>query len=141
MPNSFSEVKYIIVIPIKSKLKYYVSESANKVIDKKYIYTIVKNNSNKIVILRKKFKLGAIERFEESQILEPSENEDFQVNSWNLTEISKLRDEAADFDLAHLNEKDSNNVFETLMKNSHFFSRRHKTLDFTDDVRFWKKSN
>lgn len=109
IPKSFADSKQVNLIPVKTKLNYLISESVNNIIDKKYIFTIVENNSDRVITLRKMLKVGTLQIFDNSDIMEPNNSEILQVNTLNLREIHKLRKDylnVDDFDLKHLNDND-----------------------------------
>lgn len=134
--NEFKNCKFVNFIPFKTKKEFNLPESIHS-IENKSFFTIVENKSNKNVFLRKNSKLGKITEFDESEIVEPDNEESYQVNVLNMQEILKLRKEElteSDFELSHLSETDRKTILDLLMKNSQIFSKSYNTLGSTDAV-------
>lgn len=125
--EKISECKQIMFTPKFSKIKFSLPESVHNVIDDEYFFSIIKNNTNANMNIRKSSNLGKIMEFENEQSIDPSEKECYQVNNLNLTEILKLRKEElneSDFDLNHLNSKDKKDM----LNNYKVFSKNYKLL-------------
>lgn len=84
MFNSFTKFKAVSFVPLKYKLNYSISEFINNVIYRKFLFTIIENNSSKIVIPRKNSKFGIVKEFDNFEILDPSKKIERPIISLNL---------------------------------------------------------
>ncbi|KFM59763.1 hypothetical protein X975_08581, partial [Stegodyphus mimosarum] len=128
----------IMFSPDRRKVgKIGMTDSIHEISDRQYIFTIIENNSNSTIILRKGEKIGKVYKVEEKQFEKPREQQNLQINHITLKEIKKLRKEELstdDFDLSHLEAEQKNKMIEMLMKNSAVFSKSYITLGETDAV-------
>ncbi|GBN53012.1 Transposon Tf2-6 polyprotein [Araneus ventricosus] len=137
VPKNISKNKDLIFIPKKNKLGYLINESLNVPTNANLFHTIIENNTNKIIHVRKNTIMGKLSTFDVNDIMSPSESEIYQINNLNLNEIHKMRrDELlkSDFKLDHLNDKDKKDMQELLIKNYKVFSKSYKTLGETSAV-------
>ncbi|GBO41049.1 Retrovirus-related Pol polyprotein from transposon 17.6 [Araneus ventricosus] len=129
VPKNISKNKDLIFIPKKNKLGYLINESLNVPTNANLFHTIIENNTNKVIRVRKNAIMGKLSTFDVNDIMSPSESEIYQIN--NLNEIHKMRrDELlkSDFKLDHLNDKDKKDMQELLLKNYKVFSKSYKTI-------------
>ncbi|GBN95518.1 Transposon Tf2-6 polyprotein [Araneus ventricosus] len=134
VPKNISKNKDLIFIPKKNKLGYLINESLNVPTNANLFHTIIENNTNKVIHVRKNTIMGKLSTFDVNDIMSPSESEIYQINNLNLNEIHKMRrDELlkSDFKLDHLNDKDMQDL---LLKNYKVFSKSYKTLGETSAV-------
>ncbi|GBL95329.1 Transposon Tf2-6 polyprotein, partial [Araneus ventricosus] len=137
VPKNISKNKDLIFIPKKNKLGYLINESLNVPTNANLFHSIIENNTNKIIHIRKNTIMGKLSKFDVNDIMSPSESEIYQINNLNLNEIHKMRrDELlkSDFKLDHLNDKDKKDMQELLIKNYKVFSKSYKTLGETSAV-------
>ncbi|GBO21867.1 hypothetical protein AVEN_157174-1, partial [Araneus ventricosus] len=109
VPKNISKNKDLIFIPKKNKLGYLINESLNVPTNANLFHTIVENNTNKVIHLRKNTIMGKLSAFDVNDIMSPFESEIYQINNLNLNEIHKMRRYEllkSDFKLDHLNDKD-----------------------------------
>ncbi|GBO03964.1 hypothetical protein AVEN_116412-1 [Araneus ventricosus] len=135
--KNISKNKDLIFIPKKNKLGYLISESLNVPTNANLFHTIIENNTNKVIHVRKNTIMGKMSTLDVNDIMSPSESEIYQINKLNLNEIYKMRrDELlkSDFKLDHLNDKDKKDMQELLLKNFKVFSKSYKTLGETSAV-------
>ncbi|GBO18188.1 Transposon Tf2-6 polyprotein [Araneus ventricosus] len=135
VPKNIAKNKDLIFIPKKSKLGYLINESLNVPTNANLFHTIIENNTNKVIHVRKNTIMGKLSTFDVNDIMSPSESEIYQIN--NLNEIHKMRrDELlkSDFKLDHLNDKDKKDMQDLLLKNYKVFSKSYKTLGETSAV-------
>ncbi|GBN54159.1 Retrovirus-related Pol polyprotein from transposon 17.6 [Araneus ventricosus] len=135
--KNISKNKDLIFIPKKNKLGYLINESLNVPTNANRFHTIIENNTNKVIHVRKNTIMGKLSTFDVNDIMSPSESEIYQINNLNLNEIHKMRrDELlkSDFKLDHLNDKDKKDMQELLLKNYKVFSKSYKTLGETSAV-------
>ncbi|GBO35826.1 Transposon Tf2-8 polyprotein [Araneus ventricosus] len=131
VPKNISKNKDLIFIPKKNKLGYLINESLNVPTNANLFHTIIENNTNKVIHVRKNTIMGKLSTFDVNDIMSPSESEIYQINNLNLNEIHKMRrDELlkSDFKLDHLNDKDKKDMQELLLKNYKVFSKSYKNL-------------
>lgn len=117
--------------------KLNMTESIHDLINKQYMFTIIENNSNSTIVLRKGEKVGKIYKIDENQFEKPIEQQTLQINHITLKEVRKLRQEELDpndFDLNHLEAEQKTKLIKMLMKNSAAFSKSYSTLGETDAV-------
>ncbi|GBO43325.1 Transposon Tf2-9 polyprotein [Araneus ventricosus] len=134
VPKNISKNKDLIFIPKKNKLGYLINESLNVPTNANLFHTIIENNTNKVIQVRKNTIMGKLSTFDINDIMSPSESEIYQISNLNLNEIHKMRrDELlkSDFKLDHLNDKDMQDL---LLKNYKVFSKSYKTLGETSAV-------
>ncbi|GBO44943.1 Retrovirus-related Pol polyprotein from transposon 17.6, partial [Araneus ventricosus] len=137
VPKNISKNKDLIFIPKKNKLDYLINESLNVPTNANLFHTIIENNTNKVIHVRKNTIMAKLSTFDVNDIMSPSESEIYQINNLNLNEIHKMRrDELlkSDFKLDHLNDKDKKDMQELLLKNYKVFSKSYKTLGETSAV-------
>ncbi|GBO39302.1 hypothetical protein AVEN_37050-1 [Araneus ventricosus] len=137
VPKNISKNKDLIFIPKKNKLGYLINESLNVPTNANLFHTIIENNTNKVIHVRKNTIMGKLSTFDVNDIMSPSEFEIYQINNLNLNEIHKMRrDELlkSDFKLDHLNDKDKKDMQDLLLKNYKVFSKSYKTLGETSAV-------
>ncbi|GBM07701.1 Transposon Tf2-9 polyprotein [Araneus ventricosus] len=137
VPKNIAKNKDLIFIPKKNKLGYLINESLNVPTNANLFHTIIENNTNKVIHVRKNTILGKLSTFDVNDIMSPSESEIYQINNLNLNEIHKMRrDELlkSDFKLDHLNDKDKKDMQDLLLKNYKVFSKSYKTLGETSAV-------
>ncbi|GBM41998.1 Retrovirus-related Pol polyprotein from transposon 17.6 [Araneus ventricosus] len=137
VPKNISKNKDLIFIPKKNKLGYLINESLNVPTNANLFHTIIENNTNKVIHVRKNTIMGKLSTFDVNEIMSPSDSEIYQINNLNLNEIHKMRrDELlkSDFKLDHLNDKDKKDMQELLLKNYKVFSKSYKTLGETSAV-------
>ncbi|GBO44515.1 Transposon Tf2-6 polyprotein [Araneus ventricosus] len=137
VPKNISKNKDLIFIPKKNKLGYLINESLNVPTNANLFHTIIENNTNKIIHVRKNTIMGKLSTFDVNDIMSSSESEIYQINNLNLNEIHKMRrDELlkSDFKLDHLNDKDKKDMQDLLLKNYKVFSKSYKTLGETSAV-------
>ncbi|GBN96770.1 Retrovirus-related Pol polyprotein from transposon 17.6 [Araneus ventricosus] len=137
VPKNIAKNKDLIFIPKKNKLGYLINESLNVPTNANPFHTIIENNTNKVIHVRKNTIMGKLSTFDVNDIMSPSESEIYQINNLNLNEIHKMRrDELlkSDFKLGHLNDKDKKDMQELLLKNYKVFSKSYKTLGETSAV-------
>ncbi|GBN19099.1 hypothetical protein AVEN_79680-1 [Araneus ventricosus] len=137
VPKNISKNKDLIFIPKKNKLGYLINESLNVPTNANLFHTIIENNTNKVIHVRKNTIMGKLSTSDVNDIMSPSESEIYQINNLNLNEIHKMRrDELlkSDFKLDHLNDKDKKDMQELLLKNYKVFSKSYKTLGETSAV-------
>ncbi|GBL75852.1 Transposon Tf2-9 polyprotein [Araneus ventricosus] len=137
VPKNISKNKDLIFIPKKNKLGYLINESLNVPTNANLFHTIIENNTNKVIHVRKNTIMGKLSTFDVNDIMSPSESEIYQINNLNLNEIHKMRrDELlkSDFKLDHLNDKDKKDMQDLLLKNYKVFSKSYKTLGETSAV-------
>ncbi|GBM67058.1 hypothetical protein AVEN_200893-1, partial [Araneus ventricosus] len=137
VPKNISKNKDLIFIPKKNKLGYLINESLNVPTNANLFHTIIENNTNKVIHVRKNTIMGKLSTFDVNDIMSPSESEIYQINNLNLNEIHKMRREEllkSDFKLDHLNNKDKKDMQELLLKNYKVFSKSYKTLGETSAV-------
>ncbi|GBN20650.1 hypothetical protein AVEN_222344-1, partial [Araneus ventricosus] len=135
--KNISKNKDLIFTPKKNKLGYLINESLNVSINANLFHTIIENNTNNVIHVRKNTIMGKLSTFDVNDIMSPSESEIYQINNLNLNEINKMRrDELlkSDFKLDHLNDKDKKDNQELLLKNFKVFSKSYKTLGETTAV-------
>ncbi|GBM15770.1 Retrovirus-related Pol polyprotein from transposon 17.6 [Araneus ventricosus] len=131
VPKNISKNKDLIFIPKKNKLGYLINESLNVPTNANLFHTIIENNTNKVIHVRKNTIMGKLSTFDVNDIMSPSESEIYQINNLNLNEIHKMRrDELlkSDFKLDHLNDRNKKDMQELLLKNYKVFSKSYKTL-------------
>ncbi|GBM61991.1 hypothetical protein AVEN_201307-1 [Araneus ventricosus] len=137
VPKNISKNKDLIFIPKKNKLGYLINESLNVPTNANLFHTIIENNTNKVIHVRKNTIMGKLSTFDVNDIMSRSESEIYQINNLNLNEIHKMRrDELlkSDFKLDHLNDKDKKDMQALLLKNYKVFSKSYKTLGETSAV-------
>ncbi|GBL81506.1 Retrovirus-related Pol polyprotein from transposon 17.6 [Araneus ventricosus] len=137
VPKNIAKNKDLIFIPKKNKLGYLINESLNVPTNANLFHTIIENNTNKVIHVRKNTIMGKLSTFDVNDIMSPSESEIYQINNLNLNEIHKMRrDELlkSDFKLDHLNDKDKKDMQDLLLKNYKVFSKSYKTLGETSAV-------
>ncbi|GBM19764.1 Transposon Tf2-8 polyprotein [Araneus ventricosus] len=137
VPKNISKNKDLIFTPKKNKLGYLINESLNVPTNANLFHTIIENNTNKVIHVRKNTIMGKLSTFDVNDIMSPSESEIYQINNLNLNEIHKMRrDELlkSDFKLDHLNDKDKKDMQDLLLKNYKVFSKSYKTLGETSAV-------
>ncbi|GBM14802.1 hypothetical protein AVEN_97915-1, partial [Araneus ventricosus] len=137
VPKNIAKNKDIIFIPKKNKLGYLINESLNVPTNANLFHTIIENNTNKVIHVRKNTIMGKLSTFDVNDIMSPSESEIYQINNLNLNEIHKMRrDELlkSDFKLDHLNDKDKKDMQDLLLKNYKVFSKSYKILGETSAV-------
>ncbi|GBM55273.1 Retrovirus-related Pol polyprotein from transposon 17.6 [Araneus ventricosus] len=137
VPKNISKNKDLIFIPKKNKLDYLINEFLNVPANANLFHTIIENNTNKVIHVRKNTIMGKLSTFDVNDIMSPSNSEIYQINNLNLNEIHKMcRDELlkSDFKLDHLNDKDKKDMQELLLKNYKVFSKSYKTLGETSAV-------
>ncbi|GBM49055.1 Retrovirus-related Pol polyprotein from transposon 17.6 [Araneus ventricosus] len=137
VPKNISKNKDLIFIPKKNKLGYLINESLNVPTNANLFHTIIENNTNKVIHVRKNTIMGKLSTFDVNDIMSPSKSEIYQINNLNLNEIHKMRrDELLKFDfkLDHLNDKDKKDMQDLLLKNNKVFSKSYKTLGETSAV-------
>ncbi|GBM99414.1 Retrovirus-related Pol polyprotein from transposon 17.6 [Araneus ventricosus] len=137
IPKNISKHKDLIFIPKKNKLGYVINDSLNVPANANFFHTIIENNTNKVIHVRKNTIMGKLSTFDVNDIISPSESEIYQINNLNLNEIHKMRrDELlkSDFKLDHLNDKDKKDMQDLLLKNYKVFSKSYKTLGETSAV-------
>ncbi|GBN40791.1 Transposon Tf2-6 polyprotein [Araneus ventricosus] len=137
VPKNIAKNKDLIFIPKKNKLGYLINESLNIPTNANLFHTIIENNTNKVIHVRKNTIMGKLSTFDVNDIMSPSESEIYQINNLNLNEIHKMRrDELlkSDFKLDHLNDKDKKDMQDLLLKNYKVFSKSYKTLGETSAV-------
>ncbi|GBN30949.1 Transposon Tf2-9 polyprotein [Araneus ventricosus] len=137
VPKNISKNKDLIFIPKKNKLGYLINESLNVPTNANLFHTIIENNTNKVIHVRKNTIMGKLSTFDVNDIMSPSESEIYQINNLNLNEIHKMRrDELlkSDFKLDHLNDKDKKDMQDLLLKNYKVFSKSYKTLGETSAI-------
>ncbi|GBO23000.1 Transposon Tf2-9 polyprotein, partial [Araneus ventricosus] len=137
VPKNIAKNKDLIFIPKKNKLGYLINESLNVPTNANLFHTIIENNTNKVLHVRKNKIMGKLSTFDVNDIMSPSESEIYQINNLNLNEIHKMRrDELlkSDFKLDHLNDKDKKDMQDLLLKNYKVFSKSYKTLGETSAV-------
>ncbi|GBL68797.1 Transposon Tf2-8 polyprotein [Araneus ventricosus] len=137
VPKNIAKNKDLIFIPKKNKLGYLINESLNVPTNANLFHTIIENNTNKVIHVRKNTIMGKLSTFDVNDIMSPSESEIYQINNLNLNEIHKMRrDELlkSDFKLDHLNDKDKKDMQDLLLKNYRVFSKSYKTLGETSAV-------
>ncbi|GBM22755.1 Retrovirus-related Pol polyprotein from transposon 17.6 [Araneus ventricosus] len=137
VPKNIAKNKDLIFIPKKNKLGYLINESLNVPTNANLFHTIIENNTNKVIHVRKNTIMGKLSTFDVNDIMSPSESEIYQINNLNLNEIHKMRrDELlkSDFELDHLNDKDKKDMQDLLLKNYKVFSKSYKTLGETSAV-------
>ncbi|GBM14709.1 Retrovirus-related Pol polyprotein from transposon 17.6 [Araneus ventricosus] len=137
VPKNISKNKDLIFIPKKNKLGYLINESLNVPTNANLFHTIIENNTNKVIHVRKNTIMGKLSTFDVNNIISPSESEIYQINNLNLNEIHNMRrDELlkSDFELDHLNDKDKKDMQDLLLKNYKVFSKSYKTLGETSAV-------
>lgn len=116
--------------------------SVHQVLSDKKFYIIVKNNSEKKIILRPNTRMGnLITEFE----IKTDDNENdiegstkHQINNLTIEEIHKLREaelKVEDFKLDHLPEQVKKKFEGILMQNAHAFSKSYKTLGRSELVK------
>ena len=127
----------IVFTPYTSKSNYTMSSSLHSPGESDLIYTLAHNNTDTKITIRKGTKIGSVERLNDNEVIYPKENEIFQINNINLSEIHKLRKEElkeSDFDVSHLNNNDKEKLLNLLLQNSQIFSKSYKTLGCTNKV-------
>ncbi|GBL64788.1 Transposon Tf2-6 polyprotein, partial [Araneus ventricosus] len=137
VPKNISKNKDLIFIPKKNKLGYLINESLNVPTNANLFHTIIENNTNKVIDVRKNTIMGKLSTFDVNDFMSPSESEIYQINNLNLNEIHKMRrDELlkSDFKLDHLNDKDKKDMQDLLLKNYKLFSKSYKTLGETSAI-------
>ncbi|GBO46888.1 hypothetical protein AVEN_251015-1 [Araneus ventricosus] len=137
VPKNISKNKDLIFIPKKNKLGYLINESLNVPTNANLFHTIIENDTNKVIHVRKNTIMGKLSTFDVNNIMSPSDSEIYQINNLNLNEIHKMRrDELlkSDFKLDHLNDTDKKDMQELLLKNYKVFSKSYKTLGETSAV-------
>ncbi|GBM55816.1 Transposon Tf2-9 polyprotein, partial [Araneus ventricosus] len=137
VPKNISKNKDLIFIPKKNKLGCLINESLNVPTNANLYHTIIENNTNKVIHVRKNTIMGKLSTFDVNDIMSPSESEIYQINNLDLNEIHKMRrDELlkSDFKLDHLNDKDKKDMQDLLLKNYKVFSKSYKTLGETSAV-------
>ncbi|GBM19208.1 Transposon Tf2-9 polyprotein [Araneus ventricosus] len=137
VPKNIAKNKDLIFIPKKNKLDYLINESLNVPTNANLFHTIIENNTNKVIHVRKNTIMGKLSTFDVNDIMSPSESEIYQINNLNLNEIHKMRrDELlkSDFKLDHLNDKDKKDMQDLILKNYKVFSKSYKTLGETSAV-------
>lgn len=137
VPKDFKNFDCVTLQPISPKFKYNINDSLHSISEGEYIFTIIENNSNSKIHLRKNTKLGILQNFSTDQIISPQEEEVYQINNLNLKQILQLRKEqlkTEDFDLEHLPPKEKEEILKMLMDNSQVFSKSYTTLGCTDKV-------
>ncbi|GBM33314.1 Transposon Tf2-6 polyprotein [Araneus ventricosus] len=137
VPKNIAKNKDLIFIPKKNKLGYLINESLNVPTNANLFHTIIENNTNRVIHVRKNTIMGKLSTFDVNDIMSPSESEIYQINNLNLNEIHKMRrDELlkSDFKLDHLNDKDKKDMQDLLLKNYKVFSKSYKTLGETSAV-------
>ncbi|GBM11076.1 Transposon Tf2-9 polyprotein [Araneus ventricosus] len=137
VPKNIAKNKDLIFIPKKNKLGYLINESLNVPTNANLFHTIIENNTNKVIHVRKNTIMGKLSTFDVNDIMSPSKSEIYQINNLNLNEIHKMRrDELlkSDFKLDHLNDKDKKDMQDLLLKNYKVFSKSYKTLGETSAV-------
>ncbi|GBL79869.1 Uncharacterized protein K02A2.6, partial [Araneus ventricosus] len=137
VPKNISKNKDLIFIPKKNKLGYLINESLNVPTNANLFHTIIENNTNKVIHVRKNTIMGKLSTFDVNDIMSPSESEIYQINNLNLNEIHKMRRNEllkSDFKLDHLNDKDKKDMQDLLLKNYKVFSKSYKTLGETSAV-------
>ncbi|KFM59288.1 Retrovirus-related Pol polyprotein from transposon 17.6, partial [Stegodyphus mimosarum] len=137
IPEALKQFKEILLCPKTSKIRFHINESLHTVGRYNHIQTIIENNTNDKLILRKNSVIGTAVPFHFEDIVNPKNHETLQINTLNLQEVIKLRKEelhASDFKLDHLNEKAKSEMIELLMNNYAVFSKSYNTLGSTDKV-------
>ncbi|GBM26697.1 Transposon Tf2-11 polyprotein [Araneus ventricosus] len=137
VPKNISKNKDLIFIPKKNKLGYLINETLNVPTNANLFHTIIENNTNKVIHVRKNTIMGKLSTFNVNNIMSPSESEIYQINNLNLNEIHKMRrDELlkSDFKLDHFNDTDKKDKKELLLKNYKVSSKSYKTLGETSAV-------
>ncbi|GBO19224.1 Transposon Tf2-9 polyprotein [Araneus ventricosus] len=137
VPKNIAKNKDLIFIPKKNKLDYLINESLNVPTNANLFHTIIENNTNKVIHVRKNTIMGKLSTFDVNDIMSPSESEIYQINNLNLNEIHKMRRHEllkSDFKLDHLNDKDKKDMQDLLLKNYKVFSKSYKTLGETSAV-------
>lgn len=128
----------ILLIPTNKKQQLTTTESIHSLNkNEKYIHTIVENNTNEEIILRKKQIFGKIENFDNLDFVTPKKKQIYQVNNLNLKNVKELRKKEinkTDFNLDHLEKDQKEELLEFLMKNYQVFSKSYLTLGSTDAV-------
>ncbi|GBN84307.1 hypothetical protein AVEN_261484-1 [Araneus ventricosus] len=120
VPKNILKNKDLIFIPKKNKLGYLINESLNVPTNANLFHTIIENNTNKAIHVRKNTIMGKLSTFDVNDIMSPSESEIYQINNLNLNEIHKMRKDEllkSDFKLDHLNDKYKKDMQDLLLKN------------------------
>lgn len=114
-----------------------INESLNLIDANNCFFTILENNTNNTIHLRKNQKIGYVEKFQNFICNTPREEVVCQINNLTLNEIKELRKQELtenDFDLNHLNDEDKKDMLNLLMGNYEVFSKSYATLGSTDQV-------
>ncbi|KFM70062.1 hypothetical protein X975_04397, partial [Stegodyphus mimosarum] len=97
------------------KIRFHVNESLHTVGHYNHTQTIIENNTNEKLILRKNSVISTVVPFHFEDIVSPKNHKTLQINTLNLQEVIKLRKEelnVSDFKLDHLNEKAKSEMIE-----------------------------
>ncbi|GBN53008.1 hypothetical protein AVEN_248960-1 [Araneus ventricosus] len=137
IPSSLRDPGSFIFIPNANKLNYNIQNSLHEYNENNKFTTIIENNSNKKIRIRKKTKIGVIKKFHEEDIVEPTDQIG-QVNTISLEKVKRMRKEELNpnqFNLDHLNGKVKEEILQLLINNYSVFSSTYSsTLGSTDKV-------
>ncbi|GBM63979.1 Transposon Tf2-8 polyprotein [Araneus ventricosus] len=121
IPSSLRDSGSFIFIPNANKLNYNIQNSLHEYNENNKFTTIIENNSYQKIRIRKKTKIGVIQKFHEEDIVEPT-YQIGQVNTISLEKVKRMRKEELNpnqFNLNHLNEL-AQPIFNLTKKNSEF---------------------
>ncbi|GBM16853.1 Transposon Tf2-9 polyprotein [Araneus ventricosus] len=136
IPSSLRDSGSFIFIPNANKLNYNIQNSLHEYNENNKFTTIIENNSNQKIRIRKKTKIGVIQKFHEEDIVEPTDQIG-QVNTISLEKVKRMRKEELNpnqFNLNHLNGKVKEEILQLLINNYSVFSSTYSTLGSTDKV-------
>ncbi|GBN62184.1 Transposon Tf2-9 polyprotein, partial [Araneus ventricosus] len=136
IPASLRDSGSFIFIPNVNKLNYNIQNSLHEYNENNKFTTIIENNSNQKIRIRKKTKIGVIQKFHEEDIVEPTDQIG-QVNTISLEKVKQMRKEELNpnqFNLNHLNGKVKEEILQLLINNYSVFSSTYSTLGSTDKV-------
>ncbi|GBN13874.1 hypothetical protein AVEN_270092-1 [Araneus ventricosus] len=136
LPSSLRDSGSFIFIPNANKLNYNIQNSLHEYNENNKFTTIIENNSNQKIRIRKKTKIGVIQKFHEEDTVEPTDQIG-QVNTISLEKVKRMRKEelsSNQFNLNHLNGKVKEEILQLLINNYSVFSSTYSTLGSTDKV-------
>ncbi|GBN57535.1 hypothetical protein AVEN_87250-1 [Araneus ventricosus] len=136
IPSSLRDSGSFTFIPNAKKLNYNIQNSLHEYNENNKFTTIIENNSNQKLRIRKKTKIGIIQKFLEEGIVETTDQIG-QVNTISLEKVKRMRKEELNpnqFNLNHLNGKVKEEILQLLINNYSVFSSTYNTLGSTDKV-------
>lgn len=136
IPHNVKAEEFIL-IQLPNLININIPQALHTLTADNHTYTIVHNNTETNVFIRKDTKLASID-MNKVDFVTPSEAKHYQVNNLQATDIDELRKQEispSDFDLSHLPQHQKQTILNMLLSNYSVFSKSYQTLGSTDKVK------